>query len=80
MTVIASIIEGRWGWRGAWQTSRAGRIELAIALTLLVLEVLIFLNPQYTWGDPFSPSIPREEWFLHLYQWGPDGCGTELCR
>jgi hypothetical protein len=38
------------------------------------------INPGMAWGDPFSSAIPQEEWFLHLYQWGPDGCGRELCR
>jgi hypothetical protein len=51
------------------------------SVALFVLYALYTINPELQQlGDAFSPSIPRDQWFLHLLQWGPDGCGTELCR
>lgn len=48
---------------------------------IFILLTLWYINPEFRhYGDAFSPLIPQDQWFLHLYQWGPDGCGTELCR
>lgn len=69
------------GWGPCSLLSGSGIRQTWWSALLFILLALWYINPEFRhYGDAFSPLIPQDQWFLHLYQWGPDGCGTELCR